>query len=67
MRYSIESRERKYIKECGFLSFAKQISNKYSKKIIDTAIKQEQVLQKLLLKKFYKRQQKLIDWKQDSR
>lgn len=67
MRYSIESRERKYIKGCGFLSFAKQISNKYSKKIIDTAIKQEQVLQKLLLKKFYKRQQKLFDWKQDSR
>ena len=67
MRYSIESRERKYIKGCGFLSFPKQISNKYSKKIIDTAIKQEQVLQKLLLKKFYKRQQKLFDWKQDSR
>ena len=43
MRYSIEPRDRTYVKGCGFLSFAKNIgknlSNKYSPKIIDTAKK----------------------------
>ena len=33
MRYSIEPRERRYIKGYGFLSFAKNFSNKYEKKI----------------------------------
>ena len=40
-RYSIEPRERIYVKRYGFLSFAKSIgkklSNKYSQKLIDTA------------------------------
>ena len=50
MRYSIEPRERTYVKGYGFLSFAKNIgthaakvaknmSNKYSQKIVDTAKK----------------------------
>ena len=43
MRYSIELRDRIYVKEYGFISFAKNIgknlSNKYSQKIIDTAKK----------------------------
>ena len=39
MRYSIEPRERRYIKGYGFLSFAKSFSNKYGKKLINTAIK----------------------------
>ena len=43
MRYSIEPRDRIYMKGYGFLSFAKNIgknlSNKYSQKIIDTAKK----------------------------
>ena len=43
MRYSIEPRDRIYVKGYGFLSFAKNIgknlSNKYSPKIIDTAKK----------------------------
>ena len=39
MRYSIEPRERRYIKEYGLLSFAKNFSNKYGKKLTDTAIK----------------------------
>ena len=43
MRYSIEPRDRTYVKGYGFLSFAKNIgknlSNKYSPKIIDTAKK----------------------------
>ena len=43
MRYSIEPRDRIYVKEYGFLSFAKNIgknfSNKYSQKLIGTAKK----------------------------
>ena len=50
MRYSIEPRERRYVKGYGFLSFARNIgthaakvaknmSNKYSEKIVDTAKK----------------------------
>ena len=43
MRYSIEPRERRYVKGYGFLSFArnigKNISNKYGQKIVDTARK----------------------------
>ena len=43
MRYSIEPRERRYVKGYGFLSFAKNIgrnlSNKYGQKLVDTAKK----------------------------
>ena len=43
MRYSIESRDRRYVKGYGFLSFAKNIgkniSNKYSQKLVDSAKK----------------------------
>ena len=50
MRYSIEPRERRYVKGCGFLSFARNIgthtakvaknmSNKYSQKHADSAKK----------------------------
>ena len=43
MRFSIEPRDRIYVKGYGFLSFAKNIgknvSNKYSQTIIDTAKK----------------------------
>ena len=35
--YSIEPRTRKYVKEYGFLSFARNLSNKYEKQILDTA------------------------------
>ena len=60
MRYSIEPRDRIYVKGYGFMSFAKNIgknlSNKYSQKIIDTTKKSamnaiktasEQAIQKL--------------------
>ena len=43
MRYSIEPRERRYVKGYGFLSFAKNISrilsNEYGQKLVDTARK----------------------------
>ena len=44
MRYSVEPRERRYIKGYGFLSFARNFSNKYGKKLMNTAIKQVQIL-----------------------
>ena len=40
MRYSIEPRDRTYVKEYGFLSFAKNmgkgLSNKYGQKLLDS-------------------------------
>ena len=39
MRYSIEPRDRVYIKGYGFISFARSMSNKYGKKLVDTAKK----------------------------
>ena len=43
MRYSIEPRDRIYVKGYGFLSFAKNMGknliNKYSQKLLDTAKK----------------------------
>ena len=52
MRYSIEPRERRYVKGYGFLSFprnigthatkvTKNMSNKHSQKLVDTATKSE--------------------------
>ena len=37
--YSIESRTRKYVKGYGFLSFARNPSNKYGKQLLDAATK----------------------------
>ena len=39
MRYSIESKERRYVKGYGFLSFARNFGNKYGKKLMNTVIK----------------------------
>ena len=39
MRYSTESKYRKYGKGYGFLSFARKFGNKYGKKFMDIAIK----------------------------
>ena len=38
-RYSIKPRTRKYVKGYGFLSFTKNLYNKYGKKLLDTATK----------------------------
>ena len=49
MRYSIEARDKIYVKGYGFLSFAKklgtQLSNKYSQKLFDAAKKNLQLTQ----------------------
>ena len=39
MKYSIESKFRKYVKGYDFLLFAKKIGNKYGTKLMDTATK----------------------------
>ena len=39
MRNSIEPKFGKYVKDYGFLSFAKKTCNKYGKKLVDTATK----------------------------
>ena len=38
MQHSIEARTRKNVKEYGFLSFARNFSNKYRKKLLDTGL-----------------------------
>ena len=54
MRYSIQPRDTRYVKDYAFLSFAKNIdkniSNKYSQKLVDS--------EKLLQKEQFKKQQK---------
>ena len=37
MRYSIEPRNRIYVKGYGFMPFARSMSNKYGKKLVDAA------------------------------
>ena len=39
MRYSLESKYRKYVKDYSFLSFARKSRDKYVKKLMDTATK----------------------------
>ena len=47
MRYSIEQRDRIYVKRCGFLSFVKNmgknLSNKYGQRLFDSAKNLEQI------------------------
>ena len=37
MRYSIESRERRYVRGYGFMSFARNFNDKYSKSLRDAS------------------------------
>ena len=59
MRYSIEPRFRKYVKSYGFLSFARNFGNKYSKKLMDTATKAGIDAAKIASKELYKKLQNL--------
>ena len=56
IRYSIESRI--YVKGYGFLSFAKNICNKYGKKLFDTAKKSTTDAIKTAAKEQFKKLQK---------
>ena len=64
MRYSIESRDKIYVKGYGFLSFAKNIgknvSNKYSQKLLDSAKKYTTDAKKQHRKEQFKKHQKQL-------
>ena len=51
MRYQLEPKYRKYVKGCGFLSFARKFEDKYGKKLMDIATKTGIDAERLLLKK----------------
>ena len=55
MRYSIEPRERRYVKEHGFMSFARNFSDKYSKSLMDRGIDESKKFAKTAGKKILKK------------
>ena len=55
MRYSIEPRERRYIKGYGFMSFARNLSDKYSKSLMDKGIHVSKKFAKTACKKILKK------------
>ena len=60
MRYSIELTDRIYVKGYGFLSFAKNLSNKYSQKLLDSAKKSTTDAIRLLQREQFKKQKKQL-------
>ena len=54
MRYSIEPRERRYVKGYGFVSFARNFSDKYSKSLMDKGINVSKKFAKTAGKKILK-------------
>ena len=55
MRYLIEPRDRVYVKGYGLMSFARSMSNKYEKKLVDTAKKSATDAIKTASKEQYKK------------
>ena len=58
MRYSIEPRERRYIKGYGFVSFARNFSDKYSKSLVDKGIDVSKKFAKIAGKRILKETEK---------
>ena len=54
MRYSIEPRERRYVKGYGLMSFARNLSDKYSKSLMDKEINVSKKFAKTAGKKILK-------------
>ena len=54
MRYSIEPRERRYVKGYGFMSFARNFSDKYSKSLMDKGMDISKTFAKTAGKKILK-------------
>ena len=54
MRYSIEPRERRYVKGHGFMFFARDFSDKYSKSLMDKGIDLSKTFAKTAGKKILK-------------
>ena len=59
MRYSIELRERRYVKGYGFLSFARNFSDKYSKSLMDKGTDLSKTFAKTAGKKILKERAKV--------
>ena len=57
MCYSIEPRERRYVKGYGFMSFARNFNDKYSKSLMDLS----KTFAKTAGKKYLKKQQKELE------
>ena len=58
MRYSIEPRERRYVKGYGFVSFARNFSDKYSKSLVDKGIDVSKKFAKIAGKRILKETEK---------
>ena len=54
MRYSIEPRERRFVKGYSFMSFARNFSDKYSKSLMDKGIDLSKTFAKTASKKILK-------------
>ena len=52
MRYSLEPSYRKYVQGQGLMSFAKNIGNKYGRKIFDKSIDVGKSMKKNMVKKY---------------
>ena len=52
MRYSLEPHYRRYVQGQGFMSFARNIGNKYGKKIFDKSIDVGKFMKKNMVKKY---------------
>ena len=61
MRYSIEPRERRYVKGYGFVTFARNFNDKYSKSLMDKGIDVSKTFAKTAGKKYLKKQQKQLE------
>ena len=55
MRYSVEPRKRIYMKGYGFMSFARNFSDKYSKPLIDKGIDVSKTFAKIAGKRILKK------------
>ena len=54
MRYSIEPRERRFVKGYGFMSFPRNFSDKYTKSLMDKGIDLSKIFAKTAGKKILK-------------
>ena len=61
MRYSTESKFRKYVKGYDFLSFARKFGDKYGKKLVDSARKTGIDAAKTASKRVVKKLQKQLE------
>ena len=52
MRYSLEPLYRTYVQGQGFMSFARNIGNKYGKKIFDKSLDVGKSMKKNMVKKY---------------